>query len=71
MLYEVITYERGVFYASEFAAEDAGLDSLVYVDRAEYKPSGTVAEMAADSNTVTYPGITQNPSVSRALSCVP
>ncbi len=39
-------YERGVFYADEFAAEDAGLDSLTYVDRAEYSPNGMVAEMS-------------------------
>ena len=39
-------YERGVFYADYLAAEDAGLDSLTYVDRAEYSPHGFVGEFA-------------------------
>jgi hypothetical protein len=43
------TYERGVFYADSFAAEDAGLTDLAYVDRAKFRPKDMLAEFAVGS----------------------
>lgn len=42
-------YERGVFYADSFAAEDAGLTDLRYVDRAKYRFDELLMDAAVGS----------------------